>query len=90
MAMFKKPEDVELNQKVEAQLEELDKLTKEIDEQAEEMALFEAQLIKYMIENQVSELTVGDMVVSLNLDEALDIEKMKEDGIYDKYTEEIL
>lgn len=90
MAMFKKPEDVELNQKVEAQLEKLDKLTKEIDEQAEEMALFEAQLIKYMIENQVSELTVGDMVVSLNLDEALDIEKMKEDGIYDKYTEEIL
>lgn len=90
MAMFKKPEDVELNQKVEAQLEELDKLTKEIDEQAEEMALFEAQLIKYMIENQVSELTVGDIVVSLNLDEALDIEKMKEDGIYDKYTEEIL
>lgn len=90
MAVFKKPEDVELNQKVEAQLEKLDKLTKEIDEQAEEMALFEAQLIKYMIENQVSELTVGDMVVSLNLDEALDIEKMKEDGIYDKYTEEIL
>lgn len=80
--MFRKPINEELNAQVEKQLAELEELTEEIELKAENAALFEAQLIGYMIENEVSELTIGDTVVTLDFDEALDIDKMKTDGIY--------
>lgn len=83
--MFRKPVNEELNAKVEKQLAELEALTEEIELRAENAALFEAQLIGYMVENQISELTIGDTVFTLDFDEALDIDKMKEDGIYEDF-----
>lgn len=83
--MFRKPVNEELNAKVEKQLAELEALTEEIELKAENAALFEAQLIGYMVENQISELTIGDTVFTLDFDEALDIDKMKEDGIYEDF-----
>lgn len=83
--MFRKPINEELNAQVEKQLAELEELTEEIELKAENAALFEAQLIGYMVENQISELTIGDTVVTLDFDEALDIDKMKEDGIYEDF-----
>lgn len=84
--MFNKPENKELNEKTNKQLERLEALTEVIESDSEKNAQFESQLIEYMIENKISELTVGDVVVELNIDEAIDIEKLKEDGVYDKYT----
>lgn len=84
--MFNKPENKELNEKTNKQLERLEALTEVIESDSEKNAQFESQLIEYMIENKISELTVGDVVVELNIDEAIDIEKLKEDGVYGKYT----
>lgn len=70
---------------IDKELEKLESLLEELEPRAENAALFEAQLIEYMIENNLYELTIGDTIVSLEIDEVLDIDKMKEDGIYEDF-----
>ena len=87
MGLFKKPEDKALNEAVEAQISELEAIDELLEKEGKKMADLEAKLIKYMIENKISELTVGDTVVKLELGEELDIDKMKEDGNYDRFVQ---
>lgn len=63
----------------------LEELTNEIESETAFAAEAEAQIIGYMIENKISELTIGDTVIVLELEEQFDFDKMKKDGVYDEF-----
>lgn len=65
----------------EMMLEEIGLSDKEIKESAE----FETALTIMMREAGIDKIKVGDYYIGIEDEYELDIEKMKEDGIYDQY-----